>query len=86
MAYVPRELPIPEEATRVLTEWLAEEFRAVAVGTSPADLVQLPELHNPPQRPRDGMIVLADGIDWEPVAGQGRGFYGFHGGVWNKLG
>lgn len=46
--------------------------------------VQLKELHNAPEKPRTGMIVLADGTNWNP--GSGAGFYGYYGGSWSKLG
>lgn len=46
--------------------------------------VLLPELHAAPTRPRKGLIVFADGIDWNP--GAGAGIYAYHGGIWNKLG
>jgi hypothetical protein len=44
----------------------------------------LQELHAEPLKPRTGMIVLADGTDWNP--GGGQGFYGYYAGAWNKLG
>lgn len=47
-------------------------------------LLQLPELSVEPKKPRVGMIVLADGTNWNP--GAGAGFYGYYGGAWVKLG
>lgn len=37
-----------------------------------------------PLKPRDGMIVLADGTNWNP--GSGAGFYGYRAGSWRFLG
>lgn len=37
-----------------------------------------------PDKPRDGMIRLADGTLWNP--GSGRGFYGYSNGAWRFLG
>ena len=37
-----------------------------------------------PQKPRDGMIVLADGTSWNP--GSGAGYYGYRAGAWRFLG
>lgn len=35
-------------------------------------------------KPRDGLVVFADGTNWNP--GAGAGIYAYHSGVWNKLG
>lgn len=37
-----------------------------------------------PARPQDGMIVYADGVNWNP--GAGNGVYVYRGGAWNLLG
>lgn len=37
-----------------------------------------------PAKPRDGMVVLADGTTWNP--GSGGGFYGYRAGSWRFLG
>ena len=44
---------------------------------------QLEVFHNEPVRPREGMVVFADGTDWDP--GSGIGVYAYHGAAWNKL-
>ena len=36
-----------------------------------------------PERPRDGMIVFADGTSWDP--GQGRGLYVYDGSTWELV-
>ena len=46
--------------------------------------LSLEMLHKAPVKYRDGTIVLADGTNWNP--GAGAGYYGYHSGVWNKLG
>lgn len=40
-------------------------------------------LHVEPDKKRDGTIVGADGIDWNPGAGQG--IYAYFNATWNKL-
>lgn len=40
--------------------------------------------HSVPVRPREGMVVFADGTDWNPGGG-GIGVYAYHGAAWNKL-
>ena len=47
------------------------------------EALQLLELHVEPDRPRDGMVVYADGTNWNP--GSGEGFYGRQNGAWVKL-
>ena len=44
----------------------------------------LEERHVAPAKPRTGLIVLADGTDWDP--GAGAGVYCYYGSAWNKLG
>ena len=46
--------------------------------------VQLKTLHIEPIRPRNGIIVYADGTDWNP--GSGEGYYGYYNSAWRKLG
>lgn len=59
-----------EDLSRALNE--AQEFAFVQ------------ELHAEPIRLRAGMIVLADGTDWDP--GSGAGVYAYYGAAWHKLG
>lgn len=46
--------------------------------------VQVEARHVEPEKPRDGMIVLADGTDWNP-GGEGEGFYVYYNAAWTKL-
>lgn len=41
-------------------------------------------LHVEPDKPREGMIIGADGTDWNP--GGGKGVYAYYNSTWNKLG
>jgi hypothetical protein len=79
MAYRPTDPP--EEYS---SDYLISELRLVSKEFEGVEFVQLPTLHNPPERPRDGMVVLADGSDWDP--GSGAGFYGRSAGAWVFLG
>ena len=72
-------LPPPSGETYAYRE-LQDLARALSEA---AEFVQLQELHAAPAKPRAGMIVLADGTDWDP--GAGAGFYGYSGGAWAKL-
>ena len=68
-----------------VAQWVDDQFgnlqRALNTGLND---IQLVELNAEPVRPRNGMIVLADGTNWDP--GSGAGFYGYRGGSWMKLG
>lgn len=37
-----------------------------------------------PVKPYDGLIVIADGTNWNP--GSGAGYYGYYNGTWKFLG
>ena len=61
-----------------------QEFRQIADEFNRQNLVrEFSALHAEPARPRDGMLVYADGTDWDP--GAGGGLYFRHGGAWAKL-
>ena len=62
-------------------DWMRREFEKVEQAFRQ---LQLEELHVEPSKPREGMLVLADGSDWDP--GSGQGVYAYYNGVWNKLG
>ncbi len=64
--------------------YLHEEFQKIAVAFLRIENIHLVELNEEPSKPRTGMIVLADGTNWNP--GSGAGFYGYHSGAWNILG
>lgn len=50
----------------------------------PVPFVRLEVVHTPPGKVFDGMVVLADGVFFNP--GSGPGFYGYRGGAWRFLG
>ena len=83
MPYEPENPPtipdIPE-----LETYLAQEFRRIAESFLNIEEILLVELNVEPEKPRDGMVVLADGTNWNP--GSGAGFYGRQGGSWTFLG
>lgn len=80
MSYNPRPTPNRVED---LPGYLQQELSTIAASLSGVDAIQLRTLHRAPSRPRDGMIILADGTDFNP--GAGAGFYGRTGGTWVKL-
>jgi hypothetical protein len=67
-----------------VADYLAKEFNKIAASFYGINNILLPELNVAPEKPREGMVVLADGTNWNP--GSGAGFYGYYSGAWNKLG
>ncbi len=85
MSYEPDNFPTgPDIDVEALSDYLYAEFHKLAAAFLNIDNILLEELNEEPEKPRTGMIVLADGTNWNP--GDGVGFYGYHSGVWNKLG
>lgn len=55
-------------------EWAREEFARLSQSlTAPQLFITLAYLHREPSRVKPGMVVLADGTDWDP--GSGAGMY-----------
>lgn len=67
-----------------LLAYLLKELEAVERGLNQIGMVEFQELNAAPTKFRPGMVVLADGTNWNP--GSGAGFYGYYGGAWHKLG
>lgn len=65
-------------------DWVRKELQKLQDAlNNPQPFAYLEQQHKPPAKPRDGMIVLADGTDWNP--GAGAGYYGYQAGSWTKL-
>lgn len=76
---------IPPDDPKLLPQWLREEFAAVLYAMQgPQDYAQLRTLYAAPAKPREGMVVKADGTTWNP-GGTGAGIYAYVGGAWVKL-
>ncbi len=52
--------------------------------SEPNDMLLLDMRYVAPAKPRDGMVVLADGVNFNP--GSGGGYYGYRAGAWRFLG
>lgn len=63
--------------------WIAEQLQLVSEALPRGDLLRLEIRRAAPERPRNGMLVYADGTEWNP--GSGEGFYGYESGSWVKL-
>lgn len=83
MRYEP-ESPPPTKENPILATYLTQELRRIAEAFLGVEEVLLVELNVAPDKPRDGMIILADGTNFNP--GSGAGFYGRSAGAWVFLG
>lgn len=75
--------PLPPEVKEIF-EWMQRELELIAKAMQRPTMVHLEELTVAPPKPRDGMVVFADGTEWNP--GAGRGYYGYYSSAWSKLG
>jgi hypothetical protein len=73
----------PNEEIRALSDWALRELDNVARAMNETTILRLQELNVAPERPRDGMVVYADGTNWNP--GSGEGVYARINGTWTKL-
>lgn len=75
--------PVPSEQQELLL-WVRQELADLQRELAAATVVTLQTLHVAPTKLQSGMVVLADGTDWNP--GAGAGVYCYYGGSWKKLG
>ena len=83
MRYVPKTIPL--NTPPGLRDWLFSELKRIAnaLMEPSSDAYQLDPLAAEPARIRDGMVVYADGTNWNP--GSGAGIYAREAGAWVKL-
>lgn len=68
------ELPkVSTEMDQGLIFWLSQFQRNVIAFSTTTGQYDI--LHTPPEKPRHGLVVYADGTDWNP--GSGEGLYRF---------
>ena len=80
--YTPSNLPPTAEQ---LVAFLRLELAKIAQAIETQDpSLNLDTLYAAPNKYRDGTIVKADGVTWNP--GSGAGVYCYYSGTWNKLG
>lgn len=82
----PEEYQFGTDSVPQLADFVVRELRRIGQAMYPGifpDFIQLTTLNAEPDKPREGMVVLADGTDWNP--GSGAGVYGYIGGLWVSL-
>lgn len=65
------------------SQWSSDEFTSISKNIMQQDFFILNELHVAPTKPREGMVIHADGTDWNP--GSGKGIYAYLSGSWEIL-
>lgn len=65
---------------RALADYITNELREISKAFSEGDVLESRTVYKEPQRPREGMIAVADGTHWDP--GDGPGPYVYTGGNW----
>lgn len=84
MEFRPRSGPnVEDKDLRSVIRWMELEMQRLARSFTEEDILSLRVLHVEPERPREGMIVHADGTNWDP--GDGAGPYSYTGGTWVSL-
>ncbi|RMH14906.1 MAG: hypothetical protein D6698_12045 [Gammaproteobacteria bacterium] len=80
MAYTPSIVPLEYDPA-----FLYEELDRIArsINELKGDMITLYPRAVPPTRPQEGMVVNADGTNWNP--GGGAGLYQYLSGSWVKL-
>jgi len=82
--YTPTPIPLSADA---LPAYLATELQALSQSLSASvPFLTLQTLNAAPARPREGMVIKIDGVNFNPVPASGAGFYGYRAGVWRFLG
>lgn len=78
--YVPEEVPHSEDIA-ALGAYIGRELARIS-NSLQTGIMQFNVLHAEPIRLREGLLVMADGVDWDP--GSGGGLYVYFGGSWSK--
>jgi hypothetical protein len=82
MAYSPKE-PANLLDLEDVVAWMTNELRQIQGEFSETIELELRLRGTIPKKPREGMIVAADGTNWNP--GGGKGIYAYLGTTWVKL-
>ena len=80
--YTPKPF-IGESTVEALSKYVQDELEAISRDQQETTALDLRTVHREPSRPREGMIVSADGTDWDP--GMGAGAYVYTNGAWEYL-
>ena len=79
--------PQPEGGNvAALTQWIDREFQKITEAMEQFVENPIPERTVEPTKKPNGLIVLADGTDWDPGSGRGLYWYDANAAAWKFLG
>jgi hypothetical protein len=81
VTFAPR--PVPGTIDKTAQAYLADEFRRVRDALDVVEQINFKERNAEPSKLFDGIVLYADGTNWNP--GQGEGIYARVGGAWESL-
>lgn len=70
-------------SSELTNQYIYEELTRIGNVMNAPTFLLLDVNHVPPDKPQDGMVICADGTDWNP--GAGAGLYLRISGAWTKL-
>ena len=73
----------PSNLSGNLEDWVFNELQKIADSIDNIYSGGSEVMRRPPAKSREGMIVVADGVGWNP--GGGKGAYEYRDGAWRKL-
>lgn len=76
-------IPTTIQTVEDLRGWVEQELQSIEQELAQVDLLNLRPVYRDVVKPRDGMLIYADGTTFNP--GGGRGTYERKGGAWIKL-
>lgn len=82
MSYLPENPPLVETVEEVV-QWVFEQLQQLGKSMQETLTLELRASAAEPERPREGMIVFADGTNWDP--GSGAGVYVYRSSGWRRL-
>ena len=77
----PLSTPVEQE---YLVGYLQRQFQSIQSSFQLGFAQNLKFFHAEPEKPHEGLLVGADGTNWNP--GAGEGVYCYYAGTWNRLG
>ena len=75
-------MALSPEGYKAFRLWVERQIQTLTA-RSVQETMQLVAQTEVPKRPRDGLLVWADGDNWDP--GGGEGLYFFRAGVWHPI-
>lgn len=67
-----------------MRRFVFDELQKIAAAIQIVAAGRVEKAYAAPAKPRDGMVRLADGVNWNP--GSGEGAYIYYGAAWHFLG